>query len=203
MFMKDFTRLANASATAVSPAAVLTTPVTSGIVAGTLLEGACGWLPVEALKIGDAVQTLDGGLVRILGLDRRVLHPETETALVQVPGGDFDACSDVTLMPGQHLLVDTLGDAAMPDELYALIPAAALIGRHGATRHFPPRPVEVITLLMAEEEIVWANSGLMIHCPAIATGANRRPGSDFFARLDPLEARAFLARREARLSEVA
>jgi len=112
----------------------------------------------------------------------------------------LDTCSDVQLLPGQHLLVDTLGDASLPDDAFALIPALALEGRMGCARRYALRAVEVITPMFATEEILWANSGLLIHCPGIAEGAGRRPASDFFPRLDVACARALLTRRAALLA---
>lgn len=201
MFMQDFTR--TAAAATITPVALLKAPATSGFTAGTLVETASGWRAVETLAIGMRVQTLDGGLCRVLGLDRRTLRPEADTALIRLEGGSYDACSDLVLMPGQHLLIDTLADAEYPDEMAVLIPAAALIGRTGACRHFPARATEIITPMFAEEEVVWANSGVLLHCPAIGTGAGRRPASEFFTRLETPAARSLLARRDLRLRRVA
>lgn len=196
MFMKDFTRTAH---TAIA-ADLLTRPVTSGLIAGTLLETATGWRGVETLRMGDLVHSFDGGLVKVLAIDRRSLLPEVGQTVVAVPGGVLDACSDLALLPGQHLLIDTLGDASLPDDAFALIPAQALEGRCGCTRRYMMRQTDVITPLFADEEILWAHSGVMIHCPGIATGAGRRPASEFFPRLDVPAARALLRRRETRLA---
>ena len=196
MFMKDFTRTAHS----VIAAELLTLPVTSGILAGTMVETATGWRGVETLRMGDRVQSLDGGLAKVLGVDRRTLRAEMGQALIAVPGGAFDACSDLQVLPGQHLLLDTLGDKALPDDAFALIPALALEGCDGCTRRHAVRDIEVITPMFATEEIIWANSGLLIHCPGIATGAGHRPASDFFPRLDVMQARALLARRSALLA---
>ncbi len=201
MFMQDFTR--TTAAAAITPVALLMAPATSGFTAGTLVETATGWQPVETVTLGTKLHTVDGGLARVLGLDRRILRPEAGTALIRVQGGSHDACSDLALMPGQHLLIDTLGDPEYPDDIAVLIPAAALIGRHGAGRLFPASAVEVITPMFAEEEVVWANSGMQLYCPAITTGAGRRPASDFFTRLETAAARTLLARRDLRLRRAA
>jgi len=195
MFMQDFTR----SAAGFSAVETLLSPVTTGLVAGTLLETASGWRPIEALTVGDCVQTLDGGLARILHLTRRSLRPELETALLMLPGGQYDACSDLLLLPGQHLLIDTLDDAAMDGAPFALVPALALAGPT-VRRHFAPTAVDVITPLFADEELVYANTGVLLHCPGITDGAGRYPEDSFFPRLDAVAARTFLARRSARLA---
>ncbi len=199
MFMQDFSRLATTTATAVFPQQRFVAPVTTGLIAGTLVETKAGWQPVETLRLGDSVQTLDGGLARILALDRRSLLPEPETAPLLIPGGSFDACSDLLILPGQHLLLDTLDDAAT-DAPFAMIPALALQGRHGVVRHASRDAVQIITPLFADEEVIYANSGVLLHCPGIIDGANRYPDASFFPRLDPVCARAFLTRRSARLA---
>lgn len=196
MFMQDITR----AATVFSPVETLLAPVTTGLVAGTLVETARGWQPIEALRIGDAIHTLDGGLARILGLDRRALSPEVETALVMIPGGTFDACSDLLLLPGQHILLDTLDDDDLGGAAFTLLPAVALAAASGIRRHRLQSPVEIVTPLFADEEIVYANSGVLLHCPGITDGAGRYPEDSFFPRLDAARARAFLARRATRLA---
>lgn len=195
MFMQDITR----NATSFSAVETLFAPVTTGLVAGTLLETSSGWRPIEALTVGDCVQTLDGGLARVLHLDRRTLRPEVETALLMLPGGQYDACSDLLLLPGQHLLIDTLDDEAMQGAPFAMIPAQALAGPN-VRRHSAPKAVDIITPLFADEEIVYANTGVLLHCPGITDGAGRYPEDSFFPRLDAVAARAFLARRSARLA---
>ena len=109
--------------------------VTSGLIAGTLVEGPMGWVPVEDLRIGDAVHSYDGGLVRVLGMDRNWLPPTHGGYLVQLPGGMLDNCSDLMLLPGQTILMDTLNDPDLPDDIVVLIPASVLESHLGATRH--------------------------------------------------------------------
>lgn len=195
MFMQDFTR----TGTPFRPVETLLLPITTGLVAGTLVETAAGWRPVETLTLGDAVHTLDGGLARILALDRRSLHPDQEAAALLIPGGSFDACSDLMLLQGQHVLLDTLDDAELGAAAFALVPAAALLGA-GARRVHLTGPVEVVTPLFADEEVLYANSGVLLHCPGIADGAGRYPEDGAFLRLDRHEARAFVQRRAARLA---
>ncbi len=199
MFMQDFSRHITAAATAVYPQQRVAVPVTTGLVAGTLVETKTGWQPVETLRLGDAVQTLDGGLARVLGLDRRTLRPEVEAAPLLIPGGSFDACSDLLILPGQHLLLDTLDDT-VTDAPFALIPGVALQGRAGVRRLPTGQSLHVITPLFADEEVIYANSGVLLHCPGIVDGTNCDPDSSFFPRLDAACARAFLNRRAIRLA---
>lgn len=179
MFTRDFSRKSNA--------------ITTGLVAGTLVEGAQGWIPVEDLRIGDTVQSYDGGLVRVLGLDRQWTTPMKGGHAVFLPGGALDNCSDLTLLPGQKLLIDTLGDDTLPDAIVALIPAAALEGWLGARRVSLDRPIEVITPRFADDEAIFANSGTLLHCPGIKQDAGVAT-SDFFTGLNFGQAQALLTR---------
>jgi hypothetical protein len=201
MFMQDFAKLTTEFAlVSHHPSTVIPAPVIGGIVAGTLVECAKGWVPVETLRIGDKVQTLDGGLARIHCIDRRTLAQQAECALIHVPGGTYDACSDLMLVPGQHILIDTLNDTLLGAAPYTLVPAVALTSDHLVRRSFPDLKVEVITPQFADEEIIFVNSGVLLHCPSVIDGAGRYPDDSFFPRLDAASARAFLTRRAARLA---
>ena len=200
MFMQDFTRHAAACSPVNLATMTRSLPVITGLVAGTLLETRAGWQPVESLHIGDAVQTLDGGMARLLGLDRRSLSADAQTPLIKVDGGCFDSCSDLLLLPGQHLLLDTLDDAQMGGAPFAMIAATALLASPGARRHAVTNAIEVITPLFADEEVVYANSGVLLHCPGITDGAQAFPDTSFFPRLEVLQARHFVQRRAARFA---
>ena len=179
MVTKDFSRQARG--------------VSSGVIAGTLVEASRGWMRVEDLRIGDAVHSYDGGLARVLGLDREWIMPIGGEHTLHLPGGSFDNCSDMLMLPGQNLLVDTLGDAAFPDDLVVLIPAAALEGVCGATPIRLEKPLEVITPRFAEDEAIYANSGTLLHCPGIRHVAGAS-ASAFFTQLDLAQSAALMQR---------
>lgn len=192
MFMKDFTKLADVCEI-VPPMVATEAPVLTGLMAGTRVETEKGWQDVTALNRGDRIYTLDGGLARILGLDRR-------TAQVQawhLPGGYLDACSDLCLLPRQPLLVSTLEDPQIGAAPFVLIPSEALSVLPFVTRRALTE--EIITPLFADEEVVFANSGVMLRCPGVIEGTGPLMMDSFFPTLDLNEARAFLIRREARL----
>jgi len=194
MFMKDFTRSATVFKLRRGPAAhrvaapVSAAPVSDGFLASTLVETASGWRAAGTLAIGDRVQTLDGGLARVAGIGRTPVSAAHRTEAIVVPGGLLDTCRDLWLLPDQMLLIDTAGDEGLPDEAMVLVPAHAL-----SVLPAVRRPVlnggEIVTLMFAQDEVIWANSGALLHC-AGSTGAE----DDFFTRLDPASARAFLAR---------
>jgi len=187
MFMSDIARTAPHTAIAA---------LQTGLTAGTLLETATGWRAVERLRTGDRVYSYDGGLVQIAALDRCWSGPQSEVLLI--PGGAFDNCADLTLPADQHLLIDTLGDPDLPDTMTALIPAAALAGFRGTRRLIAEKPTELVTPLFAQAEAIYANSGTLLYCPAVAHGPGRLPQSGDFTRLDMADARALLRRLDQR-----
>ena len=61
-------------------------------------------------------------------------------------------------------------------------------------------PVEVVTPLFAEEEGLYAQSGVLFHCPSLIDGPQRYPEDSFFPTLELATAQGFLKRRAARLA---
>jgi hypothetical protein len=190
MFQNDFSRIA---ATAIIPANRTSLPMGSGLLASTLIETQVGWQTAGSLRMGACVYTVDGGLTPVLGLDRQWLAPQPDVHLVHVPGGTIDNDADLLLLSGQHVLLDTMGDAMLPDAALVLIPATALVGWRGTRRVAMTDDVEIITPLFASEEIIYANAGAMMRCPGIMEGAHAAMATDF-TRLDLRSAWALLAR---------
>ncbi len=183
MFMQDITRFAAAPVTAPKSA------LSQGIFGPTLIDTEQGWRPAETLRIGDRVHTLDGGLQRIAALSRRIVAPGEPVVLVQ--GGHFDACDDVFLMPGQGVLLDTASLMAAP---YACLPATALAACIGAAHRAAPARAEIVTPIFAEEEAVWAQSGMLLLCPGL------RGGDSAFPAMHDRAAAVFLTERTRRFA---
>ncbi len=190
MFMQTQTAFAAAETIDLDALIFGATQAQGGLVAGTRVEAADGWRPVESLVRGDAVYTLDGGLRQIVGIDRA---DRTPARMVHVPGGALDNCADLTLLPGQHMLIeDAVADQVL-DSPMALLPAAGLIGYRGIGWIRSRARVEVVTLRFEDEEIVFGNSGALLHCPAAGRSQTGAPKSDFFTVLGMEQARAMVA----------
>lgn len=162
----------------------------AGIVAGTLVETAEGWRPVETLAPGMRVQTWDGGLQPLQRVVRHRLAPAAP--LLRVAGGTLSTCSDLWLLPRQHVMVETGAAAERLDCDMALVPAGALDGLDGVRLERPRRGLDVLGLAFDAEEIVYANTGALLHCPAAGVPVVAAPMSDFFTVLDAEAARAML-----------
>ncbi|MDO9526479.1 MAG: Hint domain-containing protein [Gemmobacter sp.] len=190
MFLQRPDQFANAQ---VSAARLFTrrhipSPDPSGLIAGTRVETETGWQAVETLHPGMRVHTLDGGLRPLVRVDRASL-PAGSARVFRVPGGAFGACADLMMLAGQHLLMQT-GDPR-PECARALVPAAALDGIQGCAPIQSTHPVDIVTLTFADEEVIYANTGVRVVCPG-------DKAADWLPRLDGDTARVML--RTARLA---
>jgi hypothetical protein len=193
MFMQDISRLPATALDALTGARTTIATPQTGLIAGTRVESATGWRDVADLRCGDLLQTVDGGLRPVRALSRHWIDPTGKAGLVLLPGGTFGNCADVMLLPAQPLLIALEEEDALPDALFALIPAAGLVGPGGAVRFAPQSPVEVIRPVFDEAEAIWAATGLQLACDGVAGP------DDFHLVLSAAEATLLLARRAARL----
>ncbi len=180
MFMQPPARFAPAEAA----------PSVFGLLGPTLVETETGWRPAASIARGDRLYSFDGGLRRVVALGQDWLMPRS-TDIVHLPGGLLGAMDDVQLLPMQRLLVDTW--ASLPDAVVALVPARAA-DVIGASLRPLNAPIEVVTPVFEDEEIIYASGGLLLHCPGIGSGATPVYGG-FFPCLDLDRARMVLSAR--------
>lgn len=144
--------------------------VGTGIVAGTKVATPIGWRPVEAIAVGDSVLTFDGGMRPVLSVSRNVVWTSHDTDVcdwpLQVPAAALGNREPMQLLPGQAVMIESDAAEDLFGDPFALIPAAALDGFRGITPVAPPARIEVVTLVFAQDEIVFANVGALFHCPA-------------------------------------
>ncbi|WP_432450645.1 Hint domain-containing protein [Aliiroseovarius marinus] len=157
----------------------------AGMVSGTRVETAAGWRNVEHVMKGDAVFTLDGGLRVVRGVMRSAC---AETRGLHVPGGALGNCDDMWLMPGQEVLIEAQWAQEAFGTPLAMLPATALAGYRGISWGAMPSGAEAVSLVFDEEEVVYANSGVLLGC----AGA-RSDAQEFFRRLSDDEAHAMVA----------
>ena len=111
--------------------------------------------------------------------------------LILVPGGALDNCEDFYLLPGAHVLLSGSAVAAITGDAAALVRAEDLAGHGGIGRALPVDGIEVVRFGFDEEEVIWANTGVLVHCPA----DDRDPVSGVFPVLDAEAARVLLTCR--------
>lgn len=187
MLMQNATRFDDAAP--VMPRLATGLPLSQGFAAVTLVESATGWVPAGALRPGDLVHTFDGGLRPLLRVERHHLA-SARLRLVRLPGGAFHGADDILLVPGQFLLVDTPHHETC---MMGLVAAEAAIGLCGAHWFGMTQSTEIVSLVFAEDEVVHANGGQLLHCPGAGTGDLGQPHDPYFTALPLPEARALLA----------
>ncbi len=142
----------------------------AGLVAGTMVATAMGWRPVEALAKGDLILTFDRGLQPLRGVTRG-LHWDADTLCpealwpLRVPAGALGNQQDMTLLPEQAVMIESDTADMLYGDPFTLIDAADLDGYRGIERMPPVVEIEVIQLQFDNDEVVFANSGALVHCP--------------------------------------
>lgn len=191
--LADAGLMARPDAPARTAAALWTDPARdgrlSGILAGGLVETAFGWQPVETLLRGMRVGTWDGGFAVVEQVLLHEVRLVPGQGLIHVPGGALGNCGDLTLLPAQTVLIESAVAEAVLDAAAVLVPASALAGWRGITRIAAPETVTVVSLVFAQEEVVFVNSGALLHCRAAGSAAGTE---SFFQHLTIPQARALI-----------
>ncbi len=146
-----------------------------GIIAGTQVATEHGWRAIETVAVGDHVMTFDHGLQRVIAIKRAALWLgqgacPRHLQPMAVPAGALGNDRAMLLLPEQHVVVESdLAESVFGDP-FAVIPALALEGYHGISRLSPHQKVEVVQLVFAEDQVVYANGMGLIHCASLSTG---------------------------------
>ena len=140
-----------------------------GLTAGTRVGTAMGWRAVDALAAGDMVLTFDHGLQPLVDVRREVLCLSdtnlTGNQMVFIPAGAMGNSIDVELTPDQGVLVETEAACDAYGDPFAIVKAKALCGFRGIARHAPRTNLEIITLVFAQAQVIYAEGGVLVHCP--------------------------------------
>lgn len=144
--------------------------VTRGIIGGTRVASNLGWRAAEALAPGDKVLTFDNGMQTIVEVRREIVWVDALSIpkhhwSIHVPAGALNNRCDLTMMPEQGVVVESdVADEATGDP-FAVVEAQQLVGLRGIRRVEPKAYLEVVTLVFAEEQVVYAEGGTLVHCP--------------------------------------
>ena len=147
------------------------------LTASTLIEAERGWLCAAELTSGDSVATLDGGFAEL-----RAVETAPDAPLIHIPGGTLSTCSDAVLPADTHVALDM--PAAFSDAPVVSVPLQALVGWRGI-RRAENECAPCVTLMLRDEELVYAHTGLLLHAGTAAPG--------FYERKSYGETRALLA----------
>ena len=122
----------------------------------TMVETRQGWVAARTLRAGDALATLDGGFAPITAIST----PQISSAMVRVPGGALSNCSDVILPGNVHVALKLPAHLSQAPVVTA--PLSALCGWQGI-RLTLAGAAELATLHFDTEELIYAQTGLLIH----------------------------------------
>lgn len=86
-------------------------------------------------------------------------------AAVFVPAGALGNSSDLELLPDQGVLIESDAARDFNGDPFAVVPAKSLAGCGGISRIAPRTQVEVITLVFADEQVIYAEGGPSVYCP--------------------------------------
>lgn len=129
---------------------------------GTLLEGDNGWQPIERLRPGDRVRTLDG-MVAISALHRQ--PPDRSLVHWQIPAGNLGNCSDMRLNAGQHVAVMDHACKSLFDAPLVLLPVPTTTGFCGVRTITGFSLRGGIAMNFDQEQIVVAQTNMLLHVP--------------------------------------
>lgn len=137
-----------------------------GLLLGTLVETTQGWRRVEDLMVGTRVYTYDGGLRPVVRLRRMTVRSQGNV-VVRIPGGVANVCQDLFVQAQQYLMVGPDGGFDFSHGQGRLCQAKHLCGLReiGLARY--SRGKALVSLTFAEEELIYANTGALVHCSGL------------------------------------
>ncbi|WP_189799504.1 Hint domain-containing protein [Tateyamaria sp. syn59] len=143
---------------------------TRGLLGGTRVATAMGWRAVDALAVGDLVLTFDAGLQPVVEVRRDIFWTADAPVppayhCVFVPAGALGNSADLELLPDQGVLVESDAACDAFGDPFAVLSAKSLDGFRGIRRMAPRPQIEVVTLVFADEQVVYAEGGALVHCP--------------------------------------
>ncbi len=130
-------------------------PPPPGLTAGTLIATRRGPVPVERLRPGDRLQTLDEGLAPLIRLARWRAPAQGARAPVLIAAGVLGNDRALVLAPGHRLLLRPEAGPLADQEV--LVVAAALVGAEGVTRA-PQNRIDWFAPILAQHAVIFAEN---------------------------------------------
>lgn len=140
-----------------------------GLFAGTKIASNLGWRPVEKLRAGDKVLTFDNGMQEVLELRRTAIFSTESGAAAElwpvvIPAGVLGNRDQVVLPAHQPVMLECDAVRDGQGDPFAVIPARALAGFCGIARRAPKMTRELITVIFAQDEVVYTGCGMLALC---------------------------------------
>lgn len=124
--------------------------------AGTRIRTSKGEIPIEALKPGDLIQTLDNGLQPVLWIGRTTVEARGDFAPVKIKAGQFGLTRDLVVSPQHRILIADWRSEYLYGHAETLVPAISLVNGRTVKR-VRRKKIEYFHLMFATHEIVFSN----------------------------------------------
>ncbi|WP_281709227.1 Hint domain-containing protein [Phaeobacter italicus] len=164
-------------------------PRTGGLLPHMMVETDRGFVQARHIKPGDMVYTLDGGAQEVLSVKQSI--PRL-TSLVHVPAGALGNDDDLMLPADQKVGLELDAIERLFDVPTAVAKVISLVGYNGISAAMPEKMARIF-ITFAEEEMIWAECGMLVHIPAADSADDSA-----FRDLSLSETRQILASEEGR-----
>jgi hypothetical protein len=129
-------------------------------VAGTLIDTPTGPVPVQDLRPGDLVLTLDNGAQPLRWIGAREIEAKDNFAPIRICAGSYGAEADVLLSPQHRVLIRDVWAELLFGESEVLVKAKDLVNGKTVRREESGEAVTYVHLLFDQHNIV-TSSGLL------------------------------------------
>lgn len=163
----------------------------AGIRGGAKIATPQGWTAVGDLKVGDEVETLDGGVDQIIKIDRfdmnrddHVLRPATWHMFF--PVGAIGNAHEVLVSARQMLLLQSDAFVEECGARRALLQASDFFGMFGAFRVIPEGDLSLTVLTCKNPAVLIGKEGVMYHCAGLdntSIPSDRTPAVSMYPKL--------------------
>lgn len=129
-------------------------------VAGTLIDTPKGPVPVQDLRPGDLVLTLDNGAQPLRWIGAREIEARDNFAPIRICAGSYGAEADVLLSPQHRVLIRDIWAELLFGDSEVLVKAKDLVNDKTVRREESETPVTYVHLLFDQHNIL-SSSGLL------------------------------------------
>lgn len=136
-----------------------------GLLPGTMVATAYGWVNVDQIQQGDEVMTFDHGLQPVIENRKLVLDlgtvPNHKSFVMHIPVGAIGNRVEMQLLPRQEVIIESDKAEELLGDPFLLIPSLLLDGYNGISK----RPVEgklrFSLLIFEEQQVVQTDGGAL------------------------------------------
>lgn len=171
-----------------------------GFFATTRIATPHGWRQASSLTVGDPVLTHDTGLQPIAAIRHMELGAELSAEdpsdwPLFVPAGSVGNTSDVIVMPGQYLLIESRLAERLLGTAHVMIRAADMDSARGVFRVAPSDQASVMRFVFRDEQVIMGAGGALFACQGQEglLAARARGIYQNYPRLTPSEADLILS----------